>query len=421
MQQRITAMIEQVKTDLEDNILPFWMKYMTDKEQGGYYGYATSSLEIDKTAPKSSILNSRILWTYSTAYRVYGLEAYRRAADHAFVFMKKAFWDPFNSGLFWMADYRGNPIDKKKQIYNIAFGIYGLSEYYRAFGSQESLDMAISLYDVIERYSLDPVHGGYTDAFSEQWEKIIDMRLSQKDINAVKTMNTHLHILEAYTNLYRVWKNDGLKSKLQGLIKLTLEKIIDPDTNHFRLFFTEEWQSLSPVVSYGHDIEGSWLLCEAAEVLEMPSIISKVQDIAVKMVDAMLEEGYDKVYGGIYNEALSAAQIDFRKEWWPQAEAIAGLANLWCLTGADKYLEPMLKTWEFIYKYVIDHQDGEWFSCVSRNGIPDETLAKVEPWKCPYHNSRAMFEFLRRAGNVDRKETGTAVIPPGKVISVCVC
>lgn len=403
MQQRLAAMAEQVKADLEGNILPFWMKYITDEENGGYYGYAANNLEIDEKAPKGCILNSRILWTYSAAYRAYGCEAYRRAADHAFLFMKKAFWDDRNEGLFWMADYRGNPIDKKKQIYNIAFGIYGLSEYFRAFGSRESLDMAVNLFKVIEKYSLDSVYGGYTDAFSEQWEKITDMRLSQKDMNAVKTMNTHLHILEAYTNLYRVWKDDGLKNKLEELLRLIAVKIVDPDTCHFRMFFAENWESLSSAISYGHDIEGSWLLCEAAEALEDPALVYKMRELAVKMVDAVLTEGFDTVYGGIYYEASSPTQIDFRKEWWPQAETIAGLINLWFRTGMDKYLAPMLKTWEFIHQYVIDHHDGEWFSSVSRNGVPNDALAKVEPWKCPYHNSRALLEFLNRYSRMARE------------------
>jgi mannobiose 2-epimerase len=398
LRETLLKLRSQMANDLENNILPFWIN-LADRSNGGFYGNVTNDLKIDRMAPKGCILNSRILWTYSRAFIEYGKQEYRDTADHAYQFLKRAFWDDVNSGLYWMVDFIGNPVNKKKHIYNIAFGIYGLSEYYRAFNDPDSLNMAIVLFKLIEKYSYDSRYGGYIDAFAEDWKPISDMRLSPMDFNAPKTMNTHLHVLEAYTNLYRVWKNDELKKKLTDLILLFIEKIIDPGSFHLKLFFGEKWESLSEVVSYGHDIECSWLLHEAAGVLGDDDLKERTADIAVKMADKVVEEGYDKVFGGIYDHADSSGK-DFRKEWWPQAEMIVGLMNVIEITGSDAYLAPLVKTWEFIYMNVIDHRYGEWFHSVERNGRTIDNLPKVEPWKCPYHNSRACMEFISRCNTL---------------------
>ncbi|NLM10447.1 MAG: N-acylglucosamine 2-epimerase [Clostridiaceae bacterium] len=398
MRETLLKLRGQISNDLENNILPFWIS-LADKSQGGFYGSVTNDLKIDRMATKGCILNSRILWTYSRAYLEYGKQEYKDMADHAYQFLKRAFWDDNNSGLYWMVDFFGNPVNKKKHIYNIAFGIYGLSEYHRAFNDPDSLNTAILLFNLIEKYSYDREYGGYIDAFSEDWKSTSDMRLSSVDLNAPKTMNTHLHILEAYTNLYRVWKNNELKAKLTDLITLFIEKIIDPDTFHLKLFFNEKWDSMSDVVSYGHDIECSWLLCEAAEVLEDGELQEKAADVAIKMTDKVIEEGYDKVFGGIYDQADSSGK-SFRKEWWPQAEMIVGLMNAIEITRKDRYLAPLVKTWEFIYMNIIDHRYGEWFHSVERNGRTIDSLPKVEPWKCPYHNSRACMEFIKRCDSL---------------------
>lgn len=398
MKETLIKLKGQIKNDLENNILPFWIN-LADKDHGGFYGHVTNDLKIDRVAVKGCILNSRILWTYSRAYLTYRKKEYRDTAEHAYQFLKRAFWDYQNQGLYWMADFCGNPINRKKHIYNIAFGIYGLSEYYRAFKDPESLNLAITLYELIEKHSYDSEYGGYIDAFSENWGPISDMRLGEGDFNAPKTMNTHLHVLEAYTNLYRVWKNDDLKKKLTGLINLFLEKIIDPRTYHLKLFFNEKWESISDIVSYGHDIECSWLLCEAAGVVEERELTLKVKDTALKMADKVIEEGYDKVFGGIYDHADSNGKI-FRKEWWPQAEMVVGLTNAIEISGKDIYLIPLAKTWEFIYMNIIDHCHGEWFHATERNGRTIEKLPKVEPWKCPYHNSRMCMEYISRCDSI---------------------
>ncbi|UZQ84452.1 AGE family epimerase/isomerase [Thermoclostridium stercorarium] len=394
MKEALLKLREQIANELENDILPFWVA-LADKAHGGFYGNVTNDLKIDRMAEKGCVLNSRILWTFSKAFEMYGKKEYREAAEHAYSFLKRAFWDYGNSGLYWMVDFCGNPINKRKHIYNIAFGIYALSEYHKVFNDHDSLNMAITLYNLVEKYSYEPEYGGYIDAFTEDWKPVADMRLSPADLNAPKTMNTHLHLLEAYANLYRVWKNSELKKKLNDLITLFIEKIIDPKTFHLKLFFTEKWESMSDIVSYGHDIECSWLLCEAADVAADSELRVMARNIAVSIADKVIEEGYDKVFGGLYDHADSTGK-SFRKEWWPQAEMIVGMMNALEITGNDRYITPLTKTWEFIYMNIIDHRYGEWFHTVERNGRTVENIPKVEQWKCPYHNARACMEFIQR-------------------------
>lgn len=394
LKETLLKLRNQIANELENDILPFWIA-LADKEYGGFYGSVSNDLKIDRTAHKGCVLNSRILWTYSRAFAMYGKKEYKDTAEHAYHFLKRSFWDYTYSGLYWMVDFCGNPVSTKKHIYNIAFGIYALSEYHRVFNDPDSLNLAIMLYNLVEKFSFDSEYGGYLDAFSEDWKPTADMRLSPVDLNAPKTMNTHLHLLEAYTNLCHVWPNSELKRKLAGLVHIFTERIIDPGTYHLNLFFNEKWEPISDIVSYGHDIECSWLLCEAVDVLGDGELKEKVSNIAVTMADKVIEEGYDSVFGGIYDHTDSYGR-NFRKEWWPQAEMIVGMMNAIEITGKDTYLNPLVKTWEFIYMNVIDHRYGEWFHTVERNGRTVENIPKVEPWKCPYHNSRACMEFISR-------------------------
>jgi len=394
LKETLSKLRNQISNELENNILPFWIS-LADKDYGGFFGSVTNDLKTDRTAPKGCILNSSIPWTFSRAYEMLGKKEYKDMSEHALQFLKRAFWDYNCSGLYWMVDFSGNPVSRRKHICNIAFGIYALSEYHRVFNDPDSLNMAIILYNLIEKYSHEPEYGGYIDAFSDDWKPIADMRLNPGALNAPKTMNTHLHLLEAYTNLYRVWKNAELKSKLCDLINIFIDKIIDPETFHLKLYFNEKWESMTDTVSYGHDIECTWQLCETAEMVGDGKLAKKVKNIAINMADRVLEEGYDKVFGGIYSQSDPSGK-DFRKEWWPQAEMIVGMMNAVEITGNDKYLNPLAKTWEFIFMNVIDHRYGEWFHTVERNGRTVENLPKVEPWKCPYHNSRACMEFISR-------------------------
>lgn len=391
----VTGLREQVERELRSDILPFWLKYAVDEDYGGFRGQIANDLTIDPLAHKGLILNARILWTFSKAYKVYGDEMYLRTARRAYEYLRRYFWDPEFGGVYWMVDYLGKPVDTKKRIYGQAFTVYALAEYASASEEKEALEKAIALYHLIEKTSHDAKNGGYFETYERDWKLAGEQRLSEVDMDEKKSMNTHLHMLEAYANLLRYWKDDGLRQRLRDLVRIFLDHIIDPETHHFRMFFDDEWHDHSKWLSYGHDIEGSWLICEAAEILGDKAILDEARRKSVKMAQTVYDEALDKD-GGLLYEGRGNEIIDTDKHWWPQSEAVVGFLNAYELTGKDYFLKASERTWAFIDKYIVDHVHGEWFWKVSRDGTPSNDKYKVDPWKCPYHNSRTCFEVMQR-------------------------
>lgn len=382
-----------------DNILSFWLENTIDRKYEGFYGEITNDLKIKHNANKGLILNTRILWTFATAYRLYGDISYLEISKRAFDYLIKYFWDQKYSGVYWMLNYKGQPFDTKKKIYGQAFAIYGLSEFYRATGEEEALNKAKILYRLIEKNSHDLKNKGYIEGFNRDWSPAVNMRLSDESQSEKKSMNTLLHLLEAYTNLYRVWKNNELETKLRELIEIFIQYIIDPETYHFRLFFNENWKVKSEKISYGHDIEGSWLLVEAAVLLGNKELITQVKEKAVKMAEVTLQEGLASD-GSLFNEGTSKSVIDFNRYWWVQAETVVGFLNTYQLTKREEFLQAALKCWEYIENFIIDRKYGEWFWLVDNKGRPSYEIPKVNAWKGPYHNSRTCFEVLNRLNDI---------------------
>ncbi|GIO32618.1 MULTISPECIES: AGE family epimerase/isomerase [Paenibacillus] len=387
--------MRELDEELKNNILRFWAEKSVDTARGGFYGEIDGQLRVNERADKGLVLNARILWTFSAAYRHYKDEQYLEIAGRAYDYLIGHFLDRDHGGLYWMVDADGHPSQDKKQIYGQAFAIYALSEFYLADGRQEALDASIELYQLIERHSHDPIHRGYIEALGRDWTYTSSFSLSNKDLNEKKSMNTHLHVLEAYTNLYRAWKSPTLASSLTRLIEVTLEKIVDRATGHFRLFFDEEWNAKGSHISYGHDIEGSWLLMEAAEVLQDQTLLERVRAVAIRMAEAVLAKGVDHD-GGIWNEADPDGVTDANKDWWPQAEAMVGFYNAYELTGESKFRAAAIHSWKFIQTYIVDREHGEWHWGVDPNGSPLPGGTKISAWKCPYHNGRACLEMLSR-------------------------
>ncbi|WP_276355853.1 AGE family epimerase/isomerase [Cohnella caldifontis] len=378
-------------------ILDFWIQQTPDEEYGGFVGEIRGDGTRTAGAEKGVVLNARILWTFSSAYRIRGENVYLAMAERAYQALDERFRDRVHGGLFWTVDEAGRPVRDKKQVYGQAFAIYALSEYVRASAPRagEALEWAKQLYLLLEKHAYDPVHLGYVEALARDWTETEDFSLSGKDLNERKSMNTHLHVLEAYTNLYRVWKPAGLRARLTELIDVHLDRILDPAAFRFRLFFDGEWNAKSGPISYGHDIEGSWLLCEAAETLGDEARIERVDRAAVAMAEAALAEGVDPD-GGMRNESGVDGHGDDAKDWWPQAEAMVGFLNAFRLSGDGRFWDAALASWRFIERYVVDRENGEWFWQVSREGIPNRALPKAGLWKCPYHNSRACMEAMER-------------------------
>ena len=425
---RIEILKSEVLDVLENNILRFWLDKMQDKENGGFYGQMTGEGELVKTADKGGILNARILWSFSAAYRVLRKPEYLEAATRAKEYIIEHFIDEEFGGTYWSLDYKGNPKDTKKQFYAIGFMIYGLSEYARATGDHEALEYAIQLYECIEEHSLDKQYNGYIEACTREWGEIADMRLSELDANFPKSQNTHLHIIEPYTNLFRALKeldaienatNDyGLKpyvgqfttvnisvdpdivirleASLRNLINIFTDKILNPQTHHLDLFFDMDWKrEAGALESYGHDIECSWLLHEAALVLGDDIVLKKVEPI-VQMVAKASEKGLNEDGSMVHEANLDTGYVDTDRHWWVQAENVVGWINIYQYFGDEDAFQKALNGWQYIKDNLIDREGGEWWWSRDPQRNINRKDDKAGFWKCPYHNSRMCLEILER-------------------------
>lgn len=371
-----------------ENILNYWTTNTVDELNGGFVGQIDHYNKLVPNASKGIILNSRILWTFSAVSNHYKSDQYKSYCERSYNYLRTYFKDEKFGGVFWELDSKGNPINTRKQVYAQAFMIYALSEYYLFSKNKEALDWAIEIFDLIEKYANDIEYKGYIEAFNQDWSPIEDMRLSDKDANEAKTMNTHLHVLEAYTNLYKVSGNKNLKEKLSALIQLFLTKFMNAN-NHLNLFFDEQWNLKGNTISFGHDIETAWLLIEAAKVIENEKLLKETEKVAVSIADTFLKSAID-TDGGVMNEYNpKTGKFDYDKHWWPQAEALVGLRYAYNITSNEKYLNVSIDILKFIQTKIIDHTNGEWFWRVNKNGDLYTNECKIGMWKAPYHTSRA--------------------------------
>lgn len=396
--EKLLKLRDEMREDLlHGSIFPFWQKYTVDVENGGFYGAVTVDQEIQKDAPKGLVLNARLLWTFAGAYRIFGDPAYKALADRAFDYIREYFWDAENGGGFWMLNADGTVLDDTKMTYGQGFLLYAFSEYVRATGSEEARKYADLVYDYIEnecregKYYLENARGtgSGNGAITEAGNL---------------SMNTHIHILEPMTCYFRIRHDRCVEESLANLIEVTGRRIYDTECHHFIMFFDSEMNPLPGEVSFGHDIEGSWLLTEAAEVLEKygadqaraKALLREAKEVAIHMVNFTLEHGLD-ADGGLFDEGYEAGGIAVpNKVWWGQAEAVVGCVNAYQITGDERYADTALKVWEYIKREVINGPAGEWLA-VGRNSPKEENSHLLcGPWKCPYHNARAAFEICER-------------------------
>lgn len=386
---------KEMKQCLEDNILRYWIDKVTDNEHGGYYGRVDGHDQVHPEAEKGAILNGRILWAFSAAYRVLKKQEYLDAATRAKDYILTHFIDKEYGGVYWSLDCEGKPLDTKKQTYAIGFVIYGLSEYARATGDKQALDAAIKLYHDIEAHAFDEVYGGYVEALTREWNPIADMRLSDKDENGAKTMNTHLHVIEPYTNLYRVWPSKELRESIHRLLDVFTDKLYNKETHHLDLFFDNEWHGRRNIESYGHDIEATWLLWETALVLGEDDVKTKLEPIVVDLAKAA-DEGLQPDGSMIYEHWKDTGKTDRQRQWWVLCENVIGHANLYQYFHDTPALKVAKDCWTFIDKHLVDHVNGEWHWAVDDNGKINLEDDKAGFWKCPYHNSRMCLEIIER-------------------------
>ena len=423
-EEHLDMMRLEMQDVLENNILPFWLEKMQDNENGGFYGRIDGSGVLHPDAEKGAILNARILWTFSAAYRVLEKEELLEAATRAKDYLVDHFIDPEYGGVYWSVDYKGEPLDTKKQFYAIAFAIYGLTEYARATGDREALEYALDLYDCIEEHAFDSEQNGYIEACTREWGKIGDMRLSELDANYPKSQNTHLHIMEAYANLLRCLKEMraqeqcdyvpaigsvlpvgisvppetmvSVEGALRNIISIFIDKILNPETNHLDLFFDMDWtRGAGHLESYGHDIECSWLLHEAALVLGDENLLEKVENVVQKVAKAS-EKGLREDGSMIHEANLDTGHVDDDLHWWVQAENVVGWFNIWQHFGDEEAFKKSEKCWQFIKDKLVDWDNGEWYWSRHPDGSLNTIDDKAGFCKCPYHNSRMCLEIIER-------------------------
>lgn len=384
--------VDEIKKHLTKDIIPFW-KNMKDGESGGYYGELDYDLTLYKKADKGCILNSRILWFFSNAYKTVGDEGCLEYAKHAYDFLKSAFYDKENGGVYWSVTSEGEPKDDTKHTYNQAFAIYALASYYDISGDKAALELAYHLVDKVETACRD--EHGYLEAFDRAFRPADNEKLSENGVMAGRTMNTLLHVYEAYTELYRVDSNPVIADKLRWMLELFAEKVYNKEKRRLEVFFDLDWNSLIDLNSYGHDIEASWLIDRGVEILGDLKLAAKITPVTKELAAHIHSVAMDE--SSLYNEC-EAGRIDTKKVWWVQAEAVIGFLNGYQKDASKReYLESAGRIWDFIQDKMIDHRKGsEWFNELYEDGTPITTKEIVGPWKCPYHNGRMCFEVINR-------------------------
>lgn len=405
--QALAVMREEVKQELLTDIIPFWRK-LRDEEYGGYYGWLSYDLALDKKAEKGCILNSRITWFFANAYTAYKKGFFTDAeckaagffgsdllaeAKHGYQFLKEHCLDRECGGIYWSLNYDGTPLDTTKHTYNQAFCIYALSSYYEASGDEEALALARELFRLIEEKCTDGI--GYLEAFTREFAPESNEKLSENGVLADKTMNTLLHVFEAYTELYRVAGDKEVGERLRWIMDVFADKVYNPAKRRQEVFFDAEYNTILDLHSYGHDIETAWLMDRGVEVLADSEYEEKMSPITQALTSHIYETAFD---GNSLANECDRGVVNAHRVWWVQAETVVGFLNGYGKTpGHDEYLKAALAQWAFIKAYVVDARSGsEWFWEVNEDGSPIADRPIVEPWKCPYHNGRMCIEVMRR-------------------------
>lgn len=385
-------LINECRAELENHIIPFWSK-LEDKENGGFYGFMDYDLNLDKKADKGVILHSRILWFYSSCYSVLGNQECLRLATHAYKFIKEHCVDYDLGGVYWMVDYKGEVVDDMKHTYNIAFAIYALSAYYNASNNHEALELAEKLFEDVETKTLDEY--GYREAFTREWNLCDNDALSENGLMADKTMNAILHLIEAYTELYKANKSKKVAERLKFLLSQMSDKVYNPETNALRVFFNTRLEEIGDIHSYGHDIEATWLMDLACETLGDRELIEKFREMNLKISKNIQNIAIEN---GAMNNERENDKIDKKRVWWVQAEAVVGFTNAYEKSGDPSFAASANLIWDYIKNHMVDKREGgEWYSEISFDGVPHSHKEEVGPWKCPYHNGRMCLEIIKRS------------------------
>ena len=397
---KIQDLSSRIKKELEGNIIPFWSTKAVDEKNGGFIGSMTNDGVINPRASKGLVLNTRILWSFSSFYGFYKKPEYLTLAKREYDDLMEHFWDKDFGGMFWLVDFQGKPQESRKQIYGNSFAIYALAEYYRVTGEKESLAKAMEIFDLFEKHAWDSQYGGYFESYDRDWKKAAAQQLTSGDQAAAKSMNTSLHAIEAIANLYDVNKDKLVGRRLEQMLNIYADYILHPYNSYSQLFFDANWYPKSEIVSFGHDIESAWLMQRDAEILGEERVLGKMKRMAVNLAESVYDFGLDNKKSMFYEADNNNNVRNKEKHWWVQAEAVVGYLNAYELTGREEYFNAAYDIWDFIENNIVDKKGGEWFWKVDAQGKVDRGSMKVSEWKCPYHNGRACIEIIQRLGKI---------------------
>lgn len=392
----LQQMKKEISDNLTQNLLPYWSTKMIDSLNGGFYGRVDAYEKVYPDSDKGGILNARILWTYSSAFRVLNDSSYLHLADYAYDYIIHHFIDKEFGGAYRVLKANGEPGDARKHILTESYFIYAFAEYYRATGHPEALKQAIDIFELVEEYALDRESNGYFEVFTRDWERSHDLLLNERSTKDEKTMITHLHLVEAYAGLYRVWPEKRMEERLRNVLMVFNSGVVDPDTHHLHYFLDRNWIPTTAIDSYGHDIEASWLIDEAAGLLGDSLLQAEIRNLSVKIADAAAE-GLREDGSMLTEKDNDTGHTVTIRSWWEQAESVVGYLNAYELTGDETYLEKSFNSWNYIKKHFVDYDNGGWYPLVSEEG---ESIGrdKANYWTCPYHNGRMCLEVIERIG-----------------------
>jgi len=391
---KLLQLKKEISEDLTGNLLPYWSTKMPDPVNGGFYGRVDANEQAYPNADKGGILNARILWTFSSAYRIFKDSSYLHVANYARDYIMSHFLDEEYGGAYRMVNMKGEPADTRKHTLTESYFIYAFAEYYRATGDQKALDIAIEIFELLEKHALDKELNGYFEIFTRDWERSRDLLLNENSPDDEKTMITHLHLVEAYAGLYRVWPEKRMEDRLRNILNLFNDKIVDKETYHTIYFLDRNWNPTTQIDSYGHDIEGAWLIVEAARLLNDAELLEDVEKLSIKISRAA-KEGLEEDGSMLTEKDLSTGHVVTIRSWWEQAESIVGYLNAYEITGEESYLDISIDSWKYIKNHFIDKVNGGWFSLVAESGEP-VGRDKANYWTCPYHNGRMGMEVIER-------------------------
>ena len=391
---KLHQMKKEISENLTKNLLPYWSTKMIDTINGGFYGRVDANEKVYPDADKGGILNARILWTFSAAYRVLNDRAYLHLATYAKDYILDHFIDQEYGGAYRTVKANGEPSDTRKHILTESYFIYALAEYYRATGDRGALEQAIDIFETVEKYALDRVSNGYYEVFTRDWKRSPDLLLGEQSPKDEKTMITHLHMLEAYAGLYRVWPDEQMRERLSNILEVFNEKIVNKKTFHLHYFLDRNWNSTTAIDSYGHDIEASWLMDEAAKLLKDPELIDSVRKLSIKIADAAAE-GLQEDGSMLTEKDNETGHVVTVRSWWEQAESVVGYLNAFEMTGEETYLDISIKSWNYTKQHFVDYTHGGWYPLVLETG-ESGTRDKAGYWTCPYHNGRMCLEVIER-------------------------